>query len=282
MTLTDEMAVEAPEDIHASFFTLTVAMLGLFLAAGGLIWIWRSPQTPVAFWLEVVGPLLIAVAVTSHVDHLATRIGYFTVISTIAGSFLWCVADLPFALHVEKFSVKIWEQVFFGVWATSFLLFSLGFFVVAWIKEQRFEHDDLAKEHIIHISFPTLLLAAAGMLILSIGLYGMVGDVSGPRLSWIFRAVGPMLIAAAMIGHIGHMAKHIGRLAVILGIAGVVVWAISPIPLAISPSLAINPTWGQFLIRGMLGITYAIFGVSTLLLILRKRMLEKHGAVMSW
>lgn len=282
MTLTDEITVEAPEDIHASFFTLITAMLGLFVASAGLLCIWQSPEAPIGFWLEVVGPLLIAVAVTSHVDHLVKRIGYFTVISTIVGSFLWSVADLPFAIDVQNFHVQLWEQVFFGVWATSFLLFSVGFFVVGWIKEQRFEHDDLAKEHIIHISFPTLLLSAAGMLILSIGLYGMVGDVSGPRLSWIFRSIGPLLIAIAIVSHLGHMTKHIGRLAAVFGIIGISVWALSPIPLAISPALAVDPTWGQFLARGMLGITYAIFGLSTLLLILRKRMLEKHGAVMSW
>jgi hypothetical protein len=288
-TLESPSEIESPdeaeplEDIHASFFTLITATLGLFITAVGLMWIWQNPQSATAVWLEIVGPALLAISATSHIEHLANRIGRLAVVLSIVGAFLWGFSYLPFAINNFNYSVKGWVQLYFAAWGTSFLLFSISLFIVAWHKEDRLEQHDLAKEHVIHVSFSSLLIAAAGgTLIFSAGLYEMAANPTGTRLAWILQAVGPFLIAVAVTTHIGHMAKHIGRLAVILGIVGVFVWALPNIPLAIKPSLLYNPTWGEFLTNGCFGLGYALLGVSALLLVNRKRLLEKHGAVLSW
>jgi hypothetical protein len=275
--------IEPLEDIHASFFTLVTAAMGLFITAFGLMWIWQNPQSATAVWLEIVGPVLLAISATSHIEHLANRIGRAAVILSIAGAFLWGFSYLPFAINNFNYSVKGWVQLYFAAWATSFFLFSVSLFIVAWHKEDRMEHHDLAKEHVIHVRFSTLLIAAAGgTLIFSAGLYEMAANPTGTRLAWILQAIGPFLIAVAVASHIGHMAKHIGRLSVIVGIVGVFIWAVPNVPLAISPNLLYNPTWGQFLTNGCFGIGYCLLGISALLLINRKRLLEKHGAVLSW
>jgi hypothetical protein len=280
-----QAGVVPPEDIHASFFTLITATLGLFVTAVGLVWMWQVPTaSPVLpLWLEIVGPVLIAVAVTSHIDHLANRIGHFAVISTIVGVFLWGAAYLPFAINNLNYGSTTWQRFFYSSWGTAFLLFSLTLFVVAWHKEDRLEHQDLAKEHIIHVSFPVLIIAAIGTLLFSCGLFDLAFNPTGSsQMTWVLEAVGPLLLAVAVTLHIDHMSKHIGRFAVVLGIIGMFVWALPNIPLAFKPSLVRDNDWGPFLTNGCFGIGYALLGLTALLLVLRKSKLEKSGAVMSW
>lgn len=278
-------SVAPPEDIHASFFTLITATLGLFVTAAGLIWMWQVPTASpvIALWLEILGPVLIGVAVTSHIDHLANRIGHFAVISTIVGVFLWGVAYLPFAIDNLNYGSTTWQRVFYSAWGAAFLLFAVTLFVVAWHKEDRLEHNDLAKEHIIHVSFPVLIVAAIGTLLFACGLFDLAFNPSGSsQMTWVLEAIGPLLLAVAVTMHIDHMSKHIGRLAVIFGILGMFVWALPNVPLAFKPSLVRDSDWGPFLTNGCFGLGYALLGLTAVLLVMRKRNLEKHGAVMSW
>lgn len=93
-----ERSRKASTQIHASFFQLLTLGLGMLIY--GLCFIEQSVarNNTMDGVLSVVGPVLIAIAVINHVEHLTLRIGRPAVILTIIGVSIWSVSNLPSAV----------------------------------------------------------------------------------------------------------------------------------------------------------------------------------------
>ena len=93
-----ERGGKAATQIHASFFQLLTLGVGMLLY--GICYIEQSsaPNNTVDGVLSVVGPVLIAISVINHVEHLTLRIGRPAVILTIIGISIWSVSNLPSAV----------------------------------------------------------------------------------------------------------------------------------------------------------------------------------------
>ena len=105
--MTASMTVNAPVDevtepIHVSVASLVCGILGFALwGIGSLIRAGSLEHVRAAEALEVVGPLLIALAIILYVDHLSTRIGRTAVVLLIIGPIVYGVSRIPAFLKLE-------------------------------------------------------------------------------------------------------------------------------------------------------------------------------------
>jgi len=89
---------KAATQIHASFFQLLVLGVGMLIYGISFIEQSSAPNDNVDGVLSVVGPVLIAIAVINHIEHLTLRIGRPAVIITIVGISIWSVKNLSRAV----------------------------------------------------------------------------------------------------------------------------------------------------------------------------------------
>ena len=165
-----------PEDIHASFIALLGSMLGLLVTGIGMVWYWRDLLSTGSVACQGIGSLLLALAVSTHVGHLAKRIGRFAVVLTTFGLYLWAASYLPFLFDRRRYGISFWQHYFYFCWGVALELFALTTFIVLLRKEAREERDEEDPKTAIHISFTALLEHAAKHL----GYAGvMFGIISG-------------------------------------------------------------------------------------------------------
>ena len=89
---------KAATEIHASFFQHLILGVGMLIYGISFIEQSSSPNNQVDGVLGVVGPVLIAISVINHVEHLILRIGRPAVIITIIGISIWSVKNLSRAV----------------------------------------------------------------------------------------------------------------------------------------------------------------------------------------
>src|SRR5262245_63578653 len=124
---------EAPEPLHISVASLVCGILGFALwGIGSLIRAGSLENVRSAEALEVVGPLLIALAVILYVDHLSSRIGRTAVALLIIGPIVYGVSRIPAFL---KWDTLGWSRYEFASLAAGHLLVGLGLMMVAVHKE---------------------------------------------------------------------------------------------------------------------------------------------------
>jgi len=268
-----------PEDIHASFIALLGSMLGLFITGVGMVWYWRDLHSTGSVACQGIGSLILALAASTHVGHLAKRIGHLGVTLTMLGLYLWAASYLPFLFDRKRYGISFWQHYFYFCWGVALALFALTSFIVLFRKEAREERDEEDPKTAIHISFGALLYAAAGWLIFAIGYFAMAENPNGTRMGWILQTIGPVLIAIAITLHLEHASKHLGYSGVIFGIISGFVWALSSLPFAIKPSLLDSATWGLALSNGLFSLPYFLAAITLGSIALKKRSLEAQGAV---
>lgn len=88
----------AATEIHASFFQLLTLGLGMLIYGISFIEQSSSPNNQVDGVLSVVGPVLIAISVIAHVEHLTLRIGRPAVVITVLGISIWSIKNLSRAV----------------------------------------------------------------------------------------------------------------------------------------------------------------------------------------
>lgn len=120
---------KAATEIHASFFQLLILGVGMLIY--GICFIEQSstPNDRVDGVLSVVGPVLIAISVINHVEHLTLRIGRPAVIITIVGISIWSVKNLSRAVTdwmsdpaLAKFFIYGVQGIVFALGAIACLL----------------------------------------------------------------------------------------------------------------------------------------------------------------
>ena len=265
--ITVPLETSAPaQRVEVAPAALFVAMVGFFTTGAGMIWNWSNPSAASFLWLEVVGPVLIAGAMLSHIRKIGARIGHFAVVALTISFSLWGIANFPFALDAMNAGNPRWQSFFYHAWGTSFLLISLSAFAILWHKEDRLVRRDNDPRHSIAASFRTLTATGLASFIFSVGYFIQGKYPQGTRLSTFLQAAGPLLIAVVMIVTMDQMAKYIGRISITFGILAFSFWGLSALPFLIDPSLANNTTWAPFLMFGCFGIGYVLIGFELLLI----------------
>lgn len=275
----------SPHPIHVSNVSLGLGALGLLAAGVGRLLFWSSGFQVRSSWaLVVLGPILMAIAITLHIEHLGKRIGRSAVVLGILGLIIWSLTAVPFVINPKLYDLEAhanWLRINWAGFAGARALFSLSFFLVLARKESLLEHGNLDAARKIHASFATLTYAAVGLL-----LYGLAGFSSlsgsgtyGSRFTYGLLVAGPALIALAIINHIDHLTRVIGRSAVVCGVIGSALWAVSVLPIAIKPSLGtFAGNWDKITLYGLNGGGLILGAVSVGLVLMRKRSQETQAA----
>ena len=137
---------ESDISVHASFFTLILASLGFTLYAAGYIqWIEVPGGNRWGWSLQVIGCVLLAVAIINHVEHLHRRIGKAAVFFAIVGALLLAISSLPYAINIDNVLDPFWGQSFWLIWGLGALCgaVSMLFIVVRKHSTAHLFHDQL-------------------------------------------------------------------------------------------------------------------------------------------
>jgi len=125
----NEAVDEGTERLHISVASLACGILGFALwGIGSLIRAGSLENVRTAEALEVVGPLLIALAIILYVDHLSSRIGRTAVVLLIIGPIVYGISRIPAFL---KWETVRWARYEWASYAVGHLLVGLGLLMVA-------------------------------------------------------------------------------------------------------------------------------------------------------
>jgi hypothetical protein len=282
---------EAAEPIHVSVASLVCGILGFALwGIGSLIRAGNLENVRTAEALEVVGPLLIAVAIILYVDHLSSRIGRTAVVLLIIGPIVYGVSRIPAFLEWDTIRWFRYELASYGA---GHLLVGLGIMMVAVHKETQMhaalDHyeanaDGPAPEITVHASFVSLLCAAGGLILVAISEFNDVGRaladpdlfVARSRFDFILRAVGALLITIGIVNHIDHLTRRIGFWAVVVGIAASLAWFFAYVPRVYNPHYDVSESWGDAKWVAF-GLAYLLAAFAGALVLARKLQLERRS-----
>jgi hypothetical protein len=277
---------EAVEPIHVSVASLVCGILGFALwGIGSLIRAGNLENVRTAEALEVVGPLLIAVAIILYVDHLSSRIGRTAVVLLIIGPIVYGVSRIPAFLEWETIR---WFRYEYASIAAGHLLVGLGIVMVAVHKEMQMhaalDHYEAnaagpAPEITVHASFVSLVSAAGGLILVAISEFNDIGDtvpVVRSRFDFILRAVGALLITIGIVNHIDHLTRRIGFWAVVTGIAASLAWFLAYVPRVWNPHYDFSESWGDAKWVAF-GLAYLLAALAGALVLMRKLQLERRS-----
>jgi hypothetical protein len=271
----------AVEPIHVSFASLTCGILGFALwGIGSFVRAGSLENVQVAEALEVIGPLLIAVAVILHVEHLSYRIGRTAVVLLIIGPIVYGVSRIPALFEAEGIG---WFRYEYASYGAGHLLVGLGILMVAVHKEMQMkvalEHyasnqGETAPEVTVHASFVSLLSAAAGLILVAISEFNDLGGHPRTRFDFILRAVGALLITVGIVTHIDHLTRRIGLSAVVVGIVASLFWFAAYLPRVYNPAFDFDASWSDAK-WVLFGLAYLLAALAGGLVFLRKLRLER-------
>jgi hypothetical protein len=275
--------VEQPaKPIDVSVAALVCGVLGFALwGLGSLVRAGSLENVHVAEALEVVGPLLLAVAIILHVEHLSYRIGRTAVVLLIIAPIIYGVSRIPALFDADGIR---WFRYEYASYATGHFLFGLGIMMVAIHKEQQMkaalEHggtnaSDEGPDVTVHASFLSLISASLGLIFIAISEYN---DISGDpvhrgRFDFLLRAIGAVLITVGIISHIEHLTNRIGRPAVYAAILGSVCWLLAYVPRVYNPSWDGSASWSDVKWVAF-GVAYLFGALAGALVLVHKRRLE--------
>jgi hypothetical protein len=279
-------SVDEAEPIHVSVASLVCGILGFALwGIGSLIRAGNLENVRTAEALEVVGPLLIAVAIILYVDHLSSRIGRTAVVLLIIGPIVYGVSRIPAFLEWD--TVR-WFRYEYASYGAGHLLVGLGIMMVAVHKEMQMhaalDHyeanaDGPAPAITVHASFVSLLSAAGGLILVAISEFNDVGanPVVRSRFDFILRAVGALLITIGIVNHIDHLTRRIGFWSVVVGIAASLAWFFAYVPRVYNPHYDFSESWGDAKWVAF-GLAYLLAALAGALVLVRKLQLERSAA----
>jgi hypothetical protein len=119
----------AESEIHATFFQLWVLAFGMLIYGISTIGIITDRFEGLFSWLTVLGPVIIAIAIIAHLEHLTLRIGIPAVALAIIGAIAWAAknyfvtaTDLIMDPNWTMFMVYGWLGVVYALGAASCLL----------------------------------------------------------------------------------------------------------------------------------------------------------------
>jgi len=276
---------DATEPLHISVASLVSGILGFALwGIGSLIRAGSLENVRTAEALEVVGPLLIALAIILYVDHLSSRIGRTAVALLIIGPIVYGVSRIPAFL---KWDTVRWARYEWTSYAVGHLLVGLGLLMVAVHKERQMkaalEHYEAnasgpAPEVTVHASFVSLVSAAGGLILVAISEFDDIAGGLHPernRFDFILRAVGALLITVGIVYHVDHLTRRIGLPAVSVGILASLAWFFAYVPRVYNPHYDFSSSWGDVKWVSF-GVAYLLAALAGVFVLVRKLQMERR------
>jgi len=262
--------MRAAEPIQVSTFTMLIAWLGTLLVSVGFsIHGWIFDHERVHSSLLSGGMLLIAFSLLSHFKYHRDRFGapaiLMFILAFVAASAVW----VPYIVDPNLRGTSDWPTYSNLMWGVGWLLGSLSIFLVLQRKESQLENNGRTSQTTIHASFTQLTLSGVGTLIYSFAFLN--GPYDGSQLHGIFTALGPLLIAIAIISHFQQLKLRLGSAAVILLTIGAAGWGIKNLLLRVVTDLHLEAHWVRYLTSGTQGAIFFISSVVCILVILHKR-----------
>jgi hypothetical protein len=289
-TIMNAAAEEKAERLHISVAALVSGILGFALwGIGSLIRAGSLDNVRTAEALEVVGPLLIALAIILYVDHLSSRIGRTAVVLLIIGPIVYGISRIP---AFAKWDTVRWARYEWTSYAVGHLLVGLGLMMVAVHKERQMhaalDHYESnaggpAPEITVHASFISLLSAAGGLILVAISEFDDIAGGIDPvrnRFDFVLRAVGALLITIGIVYHVDHLTRRIGLPAVSVAIAASLAWFFAYVPRVWNPHYDFSSSWGDVKWVSF-GVAYLLAALAGVLVLVHKRKLERGPAASS-
>ena len=272
-----------PESPHVSYAALTVGGVGFLLWALGWFALIPDHSSQLGWILEVLGPLLIAVALIMFIESLVLRIGTWAVTLGILGSIALGVSTLPFGINPANLASSGWVAVGYAMYGVGLVLGSGALLLVLARKESDLE-SALAESRppcpsgcmcreMIHSSFASITIGAIGLLVWGIGFLGLAVEPSGSRFDWILAVIGSLLVSIALTMHFEHLGNRFGRAAIVIGIASAFIWSLGYLLQASNPHALPTSSWYSYLFL-CYGVGHLLTAVTMLLVARRKYVLE--------
>ncbi len=271
--------------IQTSSGVLGLACIGMFFYGLGNILAGPNASTyphRLSWILQCVGPLLVAIAVTLHIDHLSYRIGRSAVVLIIGGAFLQGVAVAPFVFAPTAFLQAAWFNWYYGVFGSSMVALGLGLASVALHKGKQIEGglaqigdvgDTDPHDVTVHASFLSLLTGSVGLILNGLGTFQQISSPEATREAWVLQVLGMLLVAVGIASHIAHLRNRIGLTPVGFAIVGSFLMGVACLPYAVDPHTYTSSTWGQTY-WNVWGAGAVCGSIAVGLVIVRKRSVE--------
>lgn len=274
-----DLAARAAEPIRVTRVTVSLAAVGLLAWAAGQLAMWADLHGSRAAWIcEVVGPVLVAIAVINHLRFLSRRFGHLAIVSLMLSVLGWGFVAAPFALDPSRYGVRAWAEYMSWTYGSSTALAALGLLFILDRKLSRTSLVVTDPSLEIHASTFQLAAGAIGLAIWSSGQFALLQYPAGARWIHILSTVGPLLVALAVIAHVEQLSLRIGLAAVDLGCVACVLWGVSYLPLALNPNLVTDSRWEGACFWGIAGVGALLAGIASLLVLFRKNTWNRHLA----
>jgi len=244
------LQVEPPQ-IHLS--VLYVATAGFTLWGLGWFLLIPNHESQLGWALEFIGPLLIAIAIMMYEKSLTPRIGRLAVIFASAGALIAAFSTSIFAISPSNLEKSAGVAFGYGAYGVGLVLGALSLGAILIRKES---HLAAAPAHtypmcpvgchcetVIHSSFASIAIGAAGLLTWGIGFLDLAAQPNGSEIGWDLAAVGSLGVTIALIMHFAHLGQRFGRAAIITGIASALIWTIGYSLEAINPNAGVLSSW---------------------------------------
>ena len=267
-----------------SYAVLGVGAVGFLIWALGWFALIPDHESRLGWIFEVVGPLLIALAMIMFVESLVRRIGKSAVAFGVLGSIALGISTLPFGINPSNLESSQYVSYGYAVYGVGLILGSVAMLLVLARKEadlEHFVHDGHPEcrpgcmcQDNIHSSFASITIGALGLLVWGVGFLGLSVDESGSRFHWLLAVVGSLLVSIALTMHFDHLGNRFGRVAIITGIISAYIWSFGYLLQAANPGALPTSSWYTYLFLAY-GIGHLLSAVSMVLVARRKRALEK-------
>jgi hypothetical protein len=263
---------------------LYVAALGF--ALWGLGWFVLIPnhQSQLGWALEFLGPLLIAIAIIMYEESLTPRIGRLAVVLASGGALIAAFSTSIFAISPANLEKPTGVAFGYAAYGVGLILGALSLGAVLVRKEQHLSSTDSSSYPVcpvgcvcgtvIHSSFASIALGAAGLLTWGIGFLDLAAQPSGSEIGWDLSVVGSLFVTIALFLHFEHLSARFGRAAIVTGMLSAAIWSFGYLLQAINPNAGVLSSWYTDLFL-CYGIGHLLTAASLLLVARRKAALDK-------
>jgi len=220
--------VRVAEPIHVTRATLGISGLGFLLWGIGYLWLAQTPSGSRGLWILITaGHLLIAFAILNHAVHHRRRFGLLALVLMFLANVGVAAVTLPFTFDPSLLAKHEWSITWiYDMYGAALLIGAAAVLLVCKRKASRLQGLHKSAEDEIHASFFVLTVLAIGLLVWGAACISLSVKPTSEILQ-LGKALGPALIAVALIVHIEHLALRIGRPSVVLAVVAAVVASVS-------------------------------------------------------
>ncbi len=263
---------------------LYVAAIGF--AMWGLGWLVLIPnhESQLGWALEFLGPLFIAIALIMYEETLTPRIGRLAVVLASSGALIAAFSTSIFAINPANLEKPAGVAFGYAAYGVGLILGALSLGAVLVRKEQHLSSTESSSYPVcpvgcvcgtvIHSSFASIALGAAGLLTWGVGFLDLAAQPGGSEIGWDLAVAGSLGVTIALFLHFEHLSARFGRAAIITGMLSAAIWCFGYLMEALNPNAGVLSSWYTDLFL-CYGIGHLLTAASLLLVARRKAFLDK-------